>query len=158
MVYVIKTLQKVVKYFYALFNFPIISIWYTLVFFLVALTWNSSRYCFLSVCFFTWNTAGASIASSSLKVMVKGQKCKDKDKTPLLQGSIQFSLIRQSCHWNQWQLSLNKKGWIGISVVWVCNLTTCPTWQERTSKRRTNRFSQFKTLFIFLSYGTEIKL
>lgn len=83
---------------------------------------------FFILLLFTWNAAGASIASSSLKVMVKGQKCKDKDKTPLLQGSIQFSLIRQSCHWNQWQLCLNKKGWIGISVVWVCNLTICPTW------------------------------
>lgn len=117
--------------------FSIISIRCTLAFLVVALIWNSSWYCFLSFCLFTWNTAGASIASSSLKVMVKGQKCKDKDKTPLLQGSIQFSLIRQSCHWNQWQLCLNKKGWIGISVLWACNLTICPTWQERTSKGRT---------------------
>lgn len=84
-------------------------------------TWNNTWYCFLSFCLFTWNTAGATIASSSLKVAVKGQKSKDKDKTPLLQGSIQFSLIRQSCHWNQWQLCLNKKGRIGILVLLVCN-------------------------------------
>lgn len=149
MVHVFKTLQKVEKYLYVFFLFSIISIWYTLPFLVVALTWNSSWYCFLFFCLFTWNTASASIASSSLKVMVKGQKCKDKDKTPLLQGSIQFSLIRQSCHWNQWQLCLNKKGWIGISVLWACNLTICPTWQERTSKGRTNSFSQLKsTLYI----------
>lgn len=107
-------------------------------------TWNNSWYCFLSFCLFTWNTAGATIASSSLKVMVKGQKSKDKDRTPLLQGSIQFFLIRQSCHWNQWQLCLNKKSRIGISVLLVCNLTICPTWHERTTKGRTNSFSLLK--------------
>lgn len=122
-------------------------------------TQNNSWHWFLSFCLFPWNTAGATIASSSLKVMVKGQKSKDKDKMPLLQGPIQFSLIRQNCHWNQWQLSLNKKGQIGISVLLVCNFTICSTWQERTTTRnkgRTNSFSLLKNTLSFFS-ASEIK-
>lgn len=120
-------------------------------------TRSNSLHCFLCFCLFPWNTAGATIASSSLKVMVKGQKSRDKDKTPLLQGLIQFSLFRQRCHWNQWQLSLNKKGQIRISVLPACNFTICPTWQERTTTRnkgRTSSFSLLKnTLFIFFLWN-----
>lgn len=87
--------------------------------------------------------------------MVKVQNSKDKDKTSLLQGSVQFSLIRQSCHWNHWQLCLSKKGQIGISVLLVCNLTTCRTWQERTTKGSTKSFSVLKATASLFS-GIEI--